>query len=109
MNQKYSLGGVKPPFFFVLALLLFSTGMGTAAAANPIVAISASETTVCVGDDFQLYISVDPNGNTLQQVMTDLGYDSSKVSLTVSDSGLFEYMFDPGTPDTNSIFTNFVC
>ena len=103
MNQKYSLGGVKPPFFFVLALLLFSTGMGTAAAANPIVAISASETTVCVGDDFQLYISVDPNGNTLQQVMTDLGYDSSKVSLTVSDSGLFEYMFDPGTPDTNSI------
>ena len=82
MNQKYSLGGVKPPFFFVLALLLFSTGMGTAAAANPIVAISASETTVCVGDDFQLYISVDPNGNTLQQVMTDLGYDSSKVSLT---------------------------
>ena len=83
-------------FLFVLILAFCGAGIGITTAA-PVVEISPSETTVNVGDDFDVYIAVDPDENELQMVKTDLGFDSSKVSLTVENGGMFTTMFHPGT------------
>ena len=103
MNVKYRLGGVNPITFLLLILAFLSIGIGTAIAANPIVSIAVSDADICVGETFDVSIAVDPNGNTLQTAQVDLGYDSSKMSLTVENGEMFAGMFSPGTPDTGTL------
>ncbi|RJS73406.1 hypothetical protein CW696_01500, partial [ANME-2 cluster archaeon] len=69
---------------------------------DPIVSIVPTPTTVCVGDDFDVYIEVNPNGNTLQMAQVDLAFDSSLVGMTVADGGMFG-MFDAGTQSGNTV------
>ncbi|MCK5659750.1 MAG: hypothetical protein KAH86_00210 [Methanosarcinales archaeon] len=102
MNAKYRFGGVTPLISLLLILAFLSIGIGTAAAASPIVSIAVSNTDVCVGESFDVFITVDPNGNSLQTAQVDLGYDSSKVSLTVEDGTMFG-MFGPGTSGAGTV------
>ena len=69
----------------------------------PVVSISPSASTVNVGEDFSVYISVDPAGNALEVINADLGFDSSLVSLTVSNGGMFTTMFHPGTMSGDNV------
>ena len=86
----------------ILALVLFSAGIGIAAAADPIVSISPSQSTVCVGDFFDVYIQVEPEGNTIQTTQVDLTFDSSLASLSVADGRMFG-MFDDGTQNRDTV------
>ena len=63
---------------------------------DPIVSITPPQSSVCVGDDFDVYIQVDPNGNTIQMAQADLTFDSSLVSLSVGDGEMFG-IFNAGT------------
>jgi len=72
------------------------------ASIGPIVSITPSESIVSVGDDFDVYIEVDPDGYTLQMVQTYLTFNSSLANLTVADGGMFS-MFDGGTQNGNTI------
>ena len=86
----------------ILALVLFSAGIGIAAAADPIISITPSQSTVCVGDYFDVYIQVEPEGNTLQMAKVNLAFDSSLASLNVDDGGMFS-MFSAGTPSAGTV------
>ena len=94
----------KIKLFVVLTLMLalFSAGIGIAAAADPIISIVPPQSPVYVGDDFDVYIQVDPNGNTLEMTQVDLTFDSSFVSLTVADGDMFG-MFDAGTQSGDTV------
>ena len=95
-------GMIPSLFSLILVLALFCAGIGIAAAANPIISITPSPKTVCVGDDFDVYIEVNPNGNTLQMAQVDLTFNSSLVSLTHSDGGMFD-TFIAGTESGNTV------
>ena len=96
MGTDVQRGMVPSLSSLILVLVLFSAGIGIAAAADPIVSIIPPQSPVCVGDDFDVYIQVNPNGNTLEMTQVDLTFDSSSVSLAVADGGMFG-MFDAGT------------
>jgi len=81
----------------ILMLVLFSAGIGIAAAADPIISITPSQSTVQVGDDFDVYIQVNPNENTLQMAKVSLTFDPSLASLTVANGGMFNTFFSAGT------------
>ena len=103
MNVKYRLGGFSSLISLLLILAFLSIGIGTAAAANPIVSIVVSDTEVCVGESFDVFIAVNPNGNSMEFVQANLGYNSSKVGITVGNGGKFTTFFHPGTPGTDII------
>jgi hypothetical protein len=80
---------ISPLSSLILVLVLFGAGIGIAAAADPIISITPTPKEVCVGDDFDVWIEVNPNGSTLQMAQVDLTYDSSLVTLTHENGGMF--------------------
>ena len=86
-----------PLFFLVLTFVLCSAGIGIVAAA-PVMSIIPSAQNVDVCDNFSVFIEVDPAGYTLEMALTNLTFDSSKVTiLEVVDCGNFDVMFNSGT------------
>jgi subtilase family serine protease len=103
MDINTQRGMIPSLFSLILVLVLFSAVIGIAAAADPIVSIVPSQSSVCVGDDFGVYIQVNPNGNILQMAQVDLAFDSSLVSLTVADGGMFSMWFSAGTQSGDAV------
>ena len=63
-----------------------------------VMSVIPSTTNVNVGDDFSVFIEVNPAGYTLEMARTNLTYDPSKVTIQeVVDCETFEYMFNNGT------------
>ena len=84
-------------FILLLSATLFYIGIG-ASAAQPVISIVPSATDVSVGEEFSVFVEVDPAGYTLQQAHADIIYDETKVSIVeVKNGGAFEYMFNNGT------------
>jgi len=102
--KEHAQRGVRFSLISLFLVLAFcSAGIGIAGA-EPVMSIIPSTTNVNVGDDFSVFIEVNPAGYTLQQAHTDFIFDSSKVSiLEVVDCGTFEFMFSNGTLATGII------
>jgi hypothetical protein len=66
----------------ILILTLLSAGMEIAAAADPIVSIKPAVKDVDMGEDFSIFIEVDPNGNAVGVALLNMAYDPTKVSIT---------------------------
>jgi len=89
--------GSSPLPLFFAALSLFSIWIGVSIA-QPVISIVPSATDVSVGEEFSVFVEVDPAGYTLQQAHADIIYDETKVSIVeVKNGGAFEYMFNNGT------------
>jgi hypothetical protein len=97
-TKEYTQGGIRLSLISLfLVLALCSTGIGIAGA-EPVMSIIPSTASVDVGDNFSVFIEVDPAGYTLQKANTNLTFDSSKVSIMeVVNCGTFEFIFSPGT------------
>jgi len=98
MKIKYAKGGIPSIFVcLILIMTLCSAGIGIAAAADPIVSIKPAVKGVDMGEDFSIFIEVDPNGNTVETVLLNLTYDPIKVSsIDVVMNGTNFPINDPG-------------
>ena len=74
---------------------------------NPIVSITPTTKNVDIGDVFEVYIEVDPNGNNLQMVNVNLTYDSTLVTMApATNGGMFTTSFGAGSDDGAGTVTN---
>ena len=92
---------VMSPFFsLILVLALFGAGIGIASASDPVISITPTPKNVCVGDEFDVSVAVNPNGYDLQMAKVSLTYDSALVTMEpATTGGMFTTVFLAGTDD----------